>query len=300
MTRRQEWFDLGCEAFKRSFPDVVKHAHGVYVCPLCGEALSERCLTEEVPHPDRLTEEDVPPKNDGGKPMLLTCGRCNSTAGYELDCHLRKESDIRDFLKGNLREVQATLRTDSGAVPIRLSLSDQGIKMHGPKMRYPPPSLKRVVSDFEGVTLGDVSDALEFTVEFERYSPSRAAISLLRSAYLAFFAAFGYRFIVRPEMEAVRALIANPEIKKPGTFRMLCREYSEPILCRIKAPEAFRSYAMRYKHSLIFLPLEGDQHLFDRLAALARDRVKVSGQFLAQQYPWPDNGPLFLDDLGLR
>ena len=32
-----------------------------------------------------LSVEDVPPRHSGGRPLVLTCKACNSTAGHSID-----------------------------------------------------------------------------------------------------------------------------------------------------------------------------------------------------------------------
>jgi hypothetical protein len=115
----------------------------------------------------------------------------------------------------------------------------------------------------------------------------------LRSAYLAFFAALGYRFIVRPELDVVRDRIKNPESNALPTFRVIQHNaVTEPALIRIDTPEVFQSYAMFYGRNVIFLPLYGDHELYARLASHPSCDVQLSGSI----YPWPHRA-LFLHDL---
>lgn len=151
MDRRQEWFDRGCEAFRRTAPQVAGQIpwERFYVCPLCLTAFSERALTDVVDPQERLTYEHVPPESVGGKRMLLTCGACNSDAGTEIDGHMRLEADTYDFMKGNLREVKAKLQIGSDEVPIRLSVSKDGIRAAGVVKAVKPETHKNVMSHFE-------------------------------------------------------------------------------------------------------------------------------------------------------
>jgi hypothetical protein len=94
-----------------------------------------------------------------------------------------------------VREIKAHLRTASGRVPIRLSRSDSGFKAFGVEKAAKPETHKDVMGDFAKATIGRGWDGFTFKVELPTYSPSRAATSWLRSAYLAFFATLGYRFV---------------------------------------------------------------------------------------------------------
>ena len=121
-----------------------------------------------------------------------------------------------------------------------------------------------------------------------------SAAGWLRSAYVLFFAALGYRFICRPELDEVRARIQNPERDEPTSFRLTRSEQSAPTLCRIDSPEPFRSYAMLWGHHAVFLPRFNDRGLYGRLAAMGDGAAaSISGI----QYPWPKRGPTFVYDL---
>ena len=113
--------------------------------------------------------------------------------------------------------------------------------------------------------------------------------------YLAFFAALGYRFIYRRELDGVRTRIKNPELKTPGTFRIIRTEPAEPTLVRVESPEAFKSYAMFYGRHAVLLPRYGDAEFYARLAKQPAGMVTFTGS----QYPWPTNGPTFFHDVSL-
>jgi len=300
MDRRQVWFDRGCEAFKRTMsPRLVEQIpwERFYVCPLCFRAFNEVALTETVDPSERLTAEHVPPESVGGRKMLLTCQPCNNEAGTEVDSHMRREADVQDFfIRSNLREIKAHLATDSGRVPIRLSRSASGVNMAAVVKAASRATHKAVMGDFEKAAVGDGWKNLRGTIQFPSYSPARASTSWLRSAYLAFFAALGYRFVWRPELDAVRGRIQNPELASPTTFRVTRREHAEPMLVYVEAPEVSKSYMMLYGHNAVFLPHYNDRTLYERLAQLAQ-HPEVQLTFEGKTYPWPTDGPTFLHDL---
>lgn len=239
-----------------------------------------------------LTREDVPPKSVGGRKIVLTCKTCNDRAGHEIDWHARREANLIDFLTRGKVAMRARLRTASGRVPIQLKVSDGGIQAIVVPKAVRPTENDAVQADFGRASLPGGWQDFTFNVEFEAFSLPRAATSWLRSTYLAFFAALGYRFIFRPELDVVRARIKNPELKEPATFRVLQHNAApEPTLLRVEQPETFRSYAMLYGRNLVFLPRYGDRDLYARLAAHPACDVSLSGKV----YPWPDR-PRFLHD----
>ena len=250
-TAGQLWFDQGCDAFKRSFPHIAAKVPSgrFYVCPLCLIAFNEDALRQKV-----LTREHVPPKSLCGKRLALTCARCNSGAGHNADSHARRESDVIGFMAGGLKEIKAHVRTESGRVPVRLSAGGGGIQMVGVPDAASKADRDAVEGDFTAATGDGKWKDFRFKVDLPAFSPNRAAASWLRSAYLAFFSALGYRFVYRPELDVVRARIRQPELKEPVSFRLIRPEKAEPTLIRVEAPEPFRSYAMFYERHAVFLP----------------------------------------------
>jgi hypothetical protein len=282
-------FDQGYEAFTRTFPQIAEKLEfrPFYVCPLCLVAGSENALEQGW-----LTREDVPPRSVGGRKIVLTCKPCNDRAGHEIDCHARHESNIMSFLTREKAEMRAHLRSASGRVPIQLKVSDSGIQAVVVPKAVRKTESDAVNADFGRAALSGGWQDFTFNVEFAAFSQPRAATSWLRTAYLAFFATLGYRFIFRRELDVVRARIKNPESKEPSIFRLMQHKAApEPTLICVERPEVFRSYLMLYGRNAVFLPRYGDRELYTRLAAKPACDVTFSGMV----YPWPDL-PRFLHD----
>ena len=266
-------------------------AVGRYVCPQC---LVPYDPEEELNGKGVLTREHVPPRSLGGKRLALTCDSCNSALGGNLDSHMRLEADLYDFHRGVLAEIEATLRTTSGSIPIHLSCVDGTMVAKGVKDATHADNYVGVEHDFVVGAMGENWQNFQFHVEFNQYSPERAAVGWLRVAYLAFFAALGYRFVLRKELDVVRAKIRDPLGCELRNFRLSSSEFcSEPQLLRVEAPDRFRSYLLRYRNHSIFLPRYGDGTLYERLAGYEGG---VSETFRGKVYPWPVGGPAFLHD----
>jgi hypothetical protein len=287
--RGEAWFEQGYAAFKASFPSLAATVPFApfYVCPLCLTAYGL-----DVLHAKALTREHVPPESVGGQRMVLTCWKCNNDSGTGPDSHARLEADIYDFAAGNLREIKAAISTEAGRVPVRLSRKGSNIQAAGVVKAVHPDVHKNVMGDFESRVTGRNADDLKFSIEFRSFSMKQAGVSWLRSAYLAFFATLGYRFVRRPELDVVRDKIKNPEQDEPSTFRVIRPESAEPTLAHIDTPESFRSYLMLYGRNAVFLPREGDRDLYRRLA----EHPGTSVTFTGKQYPWPGAGPTFFYD----
>lgn len=284
---RREWFFQGHAAFAGAFPSLTRAIpiSPFYVCPLCQHAFPESAIER------RLTRDDVPPASVGGRKMVLTCRRCNSTAGHTLDHHARKEADVIGFGLGSVNSLKASLRTGSEKVPIRLTANDRELLMKMGKKFTSKEKNDAAREEFEaGITSGGSDYRLH--IDFQAFSPRHARVSWLRAAYLAFFAVLGYSFVLRPDLDIVRAVIDDPKLESPKVFRVQRKELWEPTLVRVEEPEMFRSYLMLYGHNAIFLPRLGDSVLYDRLATLTDE---AAFEFHGLRYPWPRR-PMFLHD----
>jgi len=160
-----------------------------------------------------------------------------------------------------------------------LSFGSEERRMNRPQVVYFPSG--RLVYFPSGVRM-----------QFQAFSRQAAAASWLRSAYLAFFATLGYRFIYRPELDIVRTRIKSPDLKEPPSFRITLPTATEPRLLLIEAPDAFKSFAMFYQHHGVFLPRHGDTALYGRLATHPSMPVDLT----VKEFPWPEGGPIFFGD----
>ena len=78
-----------------------------------------------------LTEEDVPQCSLGGKRIALTCRKCNSTCGSEIDIHLLNAIKSRErklFLPDNKRKIH--VEKDGQRINAELQVEeDKSIKL---------------------------------------------------------------------------------------------------------------------------------------------------------------------------
>jgi hypothetical protein len=291
--RIHPWAEAGQAAFARAFPHLAVQIPfaDFYVCPVCIKAFNTAAGSQIV------TRDHVPPESVGGKRMVLTCYGCNSkVAGSGLDAHASREADVFAFFEGKLRPTKGELSTKSGLLPIRLSMEDHYIKMLGVPKAIDPANQAAVIDDLNWAIDGENWRDFTFNISFQPYSPKRAATSWLRSAYLAYFAAFGYQFIMRPELDPVRAKFADPVDHPLTGFRIIIapsERAAAPTLLMIEQPTPFRSYAMCYDRNIMFLPRYNDNRLYERLMAQPPGPVKWTGK----QIPWPTAGPVFSRDL---
>lgn len=88
--KRERWYQMGAAAASPYLPP----GFSGYVCPICLRAYGEDALKLGY-----LTLEHVPPRKLGGRPIVLTCWKCNNSASQS-DSHARNLEDILEFASG--------------------------------------------------------------------------------------------------------------------------------------------------------------------------------------------------------
>ncbi|MBS1556719.1 MAG: hypothetical protein JSU09_17505 [Bacteroidetes bacterium] len=195
-----------------------------YICPLCFDTFLQKDLDSRLEN--FLTLEDIPPKSLGGKPLALTCKKCNSRSGHELDIHLLNnllETDSKQFLPRsrskatfelNGNEVNGVLEVDTkGGLTLNLqtqrSNPDQAKKFMSdlipPRTIYNPifHPHKMYENGFKTPT---------FHMKLNKISNERRAeVALLRVAYLIAYSTLGNAFLINGGLYKVREQLLNPD-----------------------------------------------------------------------------------------
>lgn len=298
------WFDQGATAFAQTFPDrVAEFPDGgpFYVCPLCIRPDARQGTSRAFLFPRAavaagiLTAEHVPPESFGGKELLLTCATCNHTAGAHLDSHARKRENPVDAFQGRLDEPVAVRLTAGGH-----SIAADFIKKDETFMLKVLPEAKSgkpgSEAGFREVLGGPEDSDRDINVSFyaDRHSERRARVSWLRSSYLVLFAVLGYRYVFQRPLAIVRRQIAEPEADHIPTF--LCvlpadPPWSERRIIRVREPEWQQCWTVQCGRYMTFLPLEGDDGLYQRIAAVRSEGSKQAA-ITGTAYDWPDR-PFF-------
>lgn len=282
-TLKLKWFELGTRAVRRHHPQ----APG-YACPLCLGA---------VENLDFFTFEDVPPASVGGRPLLLTCRKCNSAAGHELDVHVKKAHLTRQFLMGEeIKEAKDfQIRTDSGSMPIRLRSNEKGFTLIGHEKAGIPKEKEALLEQFKRASETDSWKDMTLHLDFPTYSPRRENVGWLRAAYLAAFAKLGYGYILRPHLDVVREQINRPneELIPVFTFGQPGSTSKEREMALIVEPADMSSIHVRFGQVRVFLPQSHpEDDIYQRLQRISTtDSVPIKGKTLN----WP-KGPEFLMD----
>ena len=199
---------------------IAKYTNGdssLYYCPICGIGYPE---SSAITGAD-LTLEDVPPRSVGGKPILLTCRQCNSTAGHKIDVCTASKKKFEEFgrvvcdqEKGTISVVTLSMADFSIATSICTERSFDVI----PLPNANPPATIEKYKEYLGNFAANNVNGFEFKLSMtQKYDHRFYKLSQLKSAFLLMFAWLGYRYAFDPRLEAVRRQIQEPENDILGT-----------------------------------------------------------------------------------
>lgn len=199
-SRRATWFRHGVHAIGCVVSTAPSDA---YLCPLCLHFFTSEDLDAGV-----LTDEHVPPEAVGGKALVLTCESCNRSSGGLLDEFMANDEKLRTFGKPYASGRIPGSATVAG-IPNNGSISFDGqtFVMHGEPGQNNPAML---AAHNESLERSGIGSSITLKVAIKR-NRRRAAIGWMRSAYLAAFAVYGYRYVLQPAFESLRVAILDPD-----------------------------------------------------------------------------------------
>jgi hypothetical protein len=215
---------------------------------------------------------------------------CNSTAGHQLDSHLRPLEDDFDFATGNLTTpVKGTFKVGNGEMAATLTRTGH-VTVSGLPENTDPTQHDALVEHFNRLVDTGLGEGESMTWSFRsRWTDANVRASWLRAAYLIAFAALGYRYILRTELEPVRAQVNDPA--GPHAPRAVMVNPRLPkthrALWLVERPKTLRSVNVGMGRWAVWLPGLGiDPTFYERLAArkVWPPRIKtVSGKRVV----WP-------------
>ena len=234
-----------------------------YICPLCVHGFTRAQLTD-------LTWDHVPPKSLGGRLKVLTCRDCNSRAGHEIDVHAKREAESQVFVRGkSTGERRARFVVGDVTANVSVGIHNSGWRISGlPKRNHPDtlPALYNVFDNHYREGRGFPASTISFRFDF---IARRAGVSWLRSAYLAAFAVYGYRYALRKVMDIVRNQVANPddEIIRRSSVRLTNVTVAADGVIRLTEPTWAEGVGVKMGEVFVFLPLrDDDSDFYERLA----------------------------------
>ncbi|MBI4936404.1 MAG: hypothetical protein HY828_21200 [Actinobacteria bacterium] len=240
--QREALFDMLAEVFGQRSPDHV----GLYPCPICLTLHDRGSATD-----GRLTLEHVPPRRLGGRPIVLTCKRCNSDAGSSVDIDWINQSLSFDFLHSR----PATVRAEIGVGIVRqratIQSTGDGMLILGVPSAGPPERPDEVASALQS------THEPKFNVRLEHHhSPVSAKVAVLRSAYLLTLRKLGWGYILRQVFDPLRAQLVQPAestIDVPVQANP-AMPMSTPTVLLATEPAPYRCVLVSFGQHVAFLP----------------------------------------------
>jgi hypothetical protein len=138
------------------------------------------------------------------------------------------------------------------------------------------------------------------TFHLDGFDQRQAQIALLKAAYIAAFAALGYRYILRSALDVVRQQIREPHGEFIGRFHFCLSRLTPSArgIVAVSAPASLRCLMVRIDEHAIILPAyERHPLIYERLDARARWPLQprtfkaIRGQGIA----WPRRPEFLLD-----
>ena len=253
--KKRDWFDRGAAAY--ALVRTEHSAEPIYPCPLCLTPFTVDSLAD-----GRLSSEHVPPESVGGRELVLTCRRCNNSAGAMLDADAAVKELVRSAMAGT-REHRERVKAAIGDFRVNAEVHLSG-------GRYSLVVPRRVNKPGTADNLKTVRPGSSITVQYRQFSELGAKISWFRAGYLALFAVAGYAFALDPAMEIVRRQILECDERRMVTFTS---EVSEEIalsvhrILRVQAPDWHRGWAVEFGRYFLHFPSAGDMDFYDRMSA---------------------------------
>ena len=210
------------------------------VCPICLTDFARR----QVYSGRTVTLEHVPIKALGGKPRCITCENCNAQAGRGIDQEAanRARMQSRDW-------------------------SEYGITALGKRRKFRlSHDGKQLTHPFAGLSDQDLqvlqTRSTEFTIEIRFTNEKFAAISSLKSAYVAMFSLLGstggYLYVQGDALTPVRQQILEPLHYEDMNDYVTKMPDGVPLNDIMLVNEPLSCWMVKVADHLVFLPLSGD------------------------------------------
>lgn len=200
--RRRYWLRRGIHALSCVVDGLPPDVYG---CPLCLRLFTAEDLDDGV-----LTDEHVPPQAVGGLPLVLTCQECNGASGLALDRAVAEDEKVRTFGK------PFTIGPLAGSVTVERVPNNGAIGFDGTRfvMIGHPGSNNPAVIEAHTAAMASLEEEGVFDLKITfKVDVKQAKRGWLRSAYLAAFAVYGYRYILQPAFQQVRQAIVDPDVE---------------------------------------------------------------------------------------
>lgn len=199
---------------------------------------------------------------------MLTCHRCNQSSGDSIDVSVRTGRDLKDIASGK-RTTRVKFIAFDQTVSADLLMVENEWKVVALPAKSDPRAHQAMFEAFDRAEIEGISN-WTFGIDFSlRHSPWHEAVGWLRVAYLYAFAALGYRFILRPELNLIREQFERPSDKiVPQVIKHVSRPLESDGFAFIHTPSEMRSVLVHLGPNLFFFPsFTSADTFYDRMAA---------------------------------
>ncbi len=181
-----------------------KELVNTFICPICLKPF-------DFSDYDNITIEHVPPEKLGGRPLLLTCKDCNNVCGSNLDVHLingiRNSYSLHNFTS---KAHKATLHVDDMSINAYATLrNDSELHFCIDEKKNNPHTISSIKEGLGTINFDRIS--ANISISEQKSNSGRAAIAILKSAYLLAFCHLGYKYILHSNLNLIRKQILFPE-----------------------------------------------------------------------------------------
>ena len=285
--------------FRYGSAGIAKYTGGdssLYYCPICGAGYPESSAITGID----LTLEDVPPKSVGGKPILLTCRKCNSSAGHKIDvctASKRKFEKFERVLCGHEKTTITSVTLSMANVDIVTSIcTERGFDVMPVPNANSPTAMENYKEHLRNLAANNAK-GFEFKLSMtQKYDHRFYKLSQLKSAFLLMFSWLGYRYAFDSCLELVRRQIREPEKDILGTRFWIEGNESTPSKKVMFLRNPLPAFLVSFDRFAIVLPsLESPADIYNTLPSYWKkgQRVNIEAQVLLDT--WPDRLQMKLD-----
>lgn len=165
----------------------------VILCPLCMRDFGLDDLESK-----QLDIEHVIPKSAGGTVLTLTCKKCNSECGSEIDSHFARRFRLDEALETG-RELGARIKGKDLGAPAFLTFGKQELHI---RLDPTTPRMAEILQErFRQYATG--GRVLDLKI-IDNIDQSKLVAAMVKTAYLGLFVDWGYKYAVLPMLEWVR------------------------------------------------------------------------------------------------
>jgi len=280
---KRQFFKKGAAALR----NLIEIDQECYCCPIC-----KRLYPYEGFDSGELTIEHAPPEKVGGKPLALTCKKCNSVAGYSIDkavVQRQRQLDFTRAIMGQKSDFKGRGTFSFGGEKLNISFEvDNGIPSIKPlKEINDPKKLKNNKDYMMQLKQTGIWGRQEFSITSDdNYHIKHSNVGDLKTAFIICFAFFGYTYALHKRLSPVRKQIMNysEEIINGYWLPSDPKVTQKHFICLTETPIV--GLAVKLDNSTIFLPwLDGPEDFYKHLEENYIDKGPFT--FQGRIYNWP-------------